>query len=249
LWRVGKILSDGRIQVPAPIAEVGVPGMVWVRPVASNEIGDAIPATYSGDALQPNALVDTLPYKGGLKIIGYAPENAERSGGVVTRQQTPISISQLDYGLLRPLNPPSMRTLVSGANYVLDGTSYLVPNIVSKDFTADIPVSDAVGIMIELDPTTNALTYTSSSAFAIDLNLAEAFADYLTKSVNGARFLVGYVKLYTGVDVTGITRNDILNSPEVLNKSSAGAVAGVSDILTFEGEVLTYQGEVLTYEG
>lgn len=243
VWRVGRVNADGTITVPVENPEV--PGMVYVRRQGDN-VGSAVHALWKGEPIDANAFVEVKPYKGFLRIVDIAPENANRRAGIPLRPQAPISLSQFDYGLLRPTNPPSLECVISEALYEVGGDLNRVGNMLTKDFTADLPGSDAIGILIELDPATATLYYTSSTGFDASLSLLEAFDDYLPVAITEGRYSVGYVKLYTGQ--TGIRREDILPAQQVFAKGGSGGTTFDPDtIVTFEGQVVTHNGNVVTH--
>jgi len=246
-YRVGRVLTDGTVQVYVPNPEI--PGMVWVRPYTSNSLdGEAIPAlnvSLTSEEIVPNCFVSVKPSAKGLTIVGRAPEDALYREGVPVRPQRPINISQFDVGLLRPMYPVVMRCIVSEAAYTLGNLRYLVLNRDTKDFTADIPVTVglAVGILVEIDPATGTLYYTTGTTFNTNLTLKDVFNVNLIKTVQPGRFASGWVKLYNGM--TAITINEVLAAQEVLAKSGSGA----SDIVTYRGQVVTFNSQVVTWSG
>lgn len=236
LMRVGKIRADNTIEVyPDELGEV------YVRRLGDG-VGEAIPVLYNGEPMEPNAFVEVAPYRGRLRIVDYAPENAQRREGVPLRPQAPISISQFDYGLMRPTAPPSMTVVVTSALRNLNGTAHLTGNLPTKSFAGDVPVADAVAVMVELDPTDGSFTYTTSGSFGTDLSLAAAFTAHLPASIGSSRFLCGYVKLYAGQET--ITREDILPAPEVISKTGSDPFAkaiyapGLGHLVTDVGELV-----------
>lgn len=247
LFRLGRLMPDGSVEVKVPTPQRQ--GEVWVRNLGEGA-GDAVPAlnTVLGDhQLIPNDFVEVVPYGGGLRIAGRAPESADYSGAVPVRPQRPVDATQIDVLLLRPTQPASMRCMISSAIVNLDGVIRRIPDLLTKDFTGDIPGANAVAVLITVDPATLALSYTTSTSFDAGLTLAQAFDDYLTMSISDSVFGVGWVKLYAGQ--SDIKRGDILNGAEFLAKTGGGNTFDASDILTFDGIVLTYKGNVLTYGG
>lgn len=247
VYRLGRLETDGTVTVQVENPEKR--GMVWVRNLGQGA-GDAIPAINTSlptERLIPNSFVKCKPEGGYLTIIGESVENADYAGDVVTRPQSWTSLSQFDHGLLRPTDPPSMICLVTAAIRNLDGTLYYADTLPTKDFTADIPGSDAVGVLVEFDPVLETFTYTTSSSFGLDLDLVDAFDTYLTKTANDSRFVCGWVRLYQGQDT--VRKSDILTGQEVLFKTTAsGGTVDFDGILTFEGIVMTHSGNVLEYE-
>ncbi len=246
LMQLGKLLPDGAIQTKVP--QPTYPGELWVRAIGEGA-GDAVPAintVLTADQIVPNTFVEVKPWGGGLRIVSLAPEHAMHAGGVPVPPQRPIDISKLDHGLLRPSKPESMRAILTTATYTLDTDVYLVPTLYTKDFTGDIPGSNAVGVQVTVDPTDATLYYATSSSFAAALTLREAWAD-LDHTVPSGRFLAGFVRLYAGQDV--IRRGDVLSAQEVLAKAGGGGTVFDPDtIVVFEGQVVTHDGAVLIYE-
>lgn len=240
IYRVGRIKPDGTIETYPE----GTTGEVYVRRLGDG-VGEAIPALYDGQPIDANAFVEVDFYRRRLRILRYAPENAIRREGVPFRPQTPIDISQFNYGLLRPSSPPSMSAVITGAIRNLNGEIYQTGNTPTKDFTPDIPVADAVGVMIELDPTTGGLTYTLSTAFSPDLSLEAAFS-FLPSSVSATRFLCGYVKLYAGQ--TTITQADTLPAQEIISKAGGGDPFAKAVYAPGLGHLVTDVGELVIIE-
>lgn len=243
VYRVGKIIAEGIVEAYPDPDEF--PGQVYVRRLGDN-VGEAILAVYSGAPLEANSYVEVVPYRGKLRVQGLAPEDGLRRSGVPLRPQSPIDLSQLDYGLLRPTNPPSLRAIITDALRTLEQTVYRTPTLVTKDFTADLPVANAIAVQITLDPTTNTLTYTLSSGFSASLPLVEAFQDFLPKTVSSSAFLIGYVKLYAGQ--TAITRDDLLPATEIIAKAGGAGgdpfataiyAPGLGYLVTTDGELVT----------
>lgn len=243
IFRLGRLMPDGSIEVKVPSPQRQ--GEVWVRNLGEGA-GDAVPAlnTVLGDhQLIPNDFVEVAPYGGGLRIVGRAPESADYSGAVPVRPQRPVDATQIDILLLRPSQPPSMRCMISSGIVNIDGVMRQIPNLLTKDFAGDVPGTNAVAVLITVDPATLALSYTTSTSFDAGLTLAQAFDDYLTTSISDSVFGVGWVKLYAGQ--SDIKRGDILNGAEFLAKTGgsdpfANAIyaPGLGHLITTNGELV-----------
>lgn len=216
VMRVGKIMPDGTIQVPVPNPEK--PGLVWVRPQAPGS--EPIPAVWVGEALRENRFVN-VKWRGSQAYVdGFAIEDGEYMAFTTERPQTETDLSQFNVLLLRPSAPASMVAIVTAAPVTLNNVAYAIPNLLTKDFTADIPtVGLARYIMLEVNPVTNALTYTNGSAFSDGIGTIDGWADYAPKNLTGNHILIGWIRLYYGM--AGIIETDIYAGQELISKNTS----------------------------
>ena len=221
VYRLGRKLSDTQYEIKG-----GRPGEVWVRPVTGpDEVGQAVIAVntvLSEDQLIYGTFVDVLPWRGGLRIIGRAPEDAEYNGDIVVQQQAYTDASHFLPGLITPSRPASNYVIINETFRVFDSTAYYQPSLLSKDFASDRPAAgNAIGVKLEVDPTTNVITYTNSSSFAETISPLAAFnAGTLSNTVSSGQFLLGYVVLRGSADV--IQREDVLTAHEIITKGASG---------------------------
>lgn len=225
VMRVGRKLSDTVYQVDVPNAET--PGMIWCRPITpdgSEAEGAPIPVPNSR---VPRELLDYGSYVdvGPEGVLDLADLNAHFTGGPPTLRHKTLPLNALEAGLLRPTDPPTMRCVLIGAPYVLDGTLYYPRDRQTKDFSSDVPVADAIGVLLEIDPATATLYYTTSPAFDTVLDLRAALTDYLPRTVSANRFALGYIRLRQGQ--TAIRSGDILVTNELWGKVSAALATNV----------------------
>lgn len=248
VYRLGRKLPDGTPELPVE----GRPGWFWVRPQGEDS-GEAIPANNTGlvqEQIIYGAYVKCAPFGSELEIIREAPQNKDYAGSVPAPAQRAVRLDQFNYGLLVPSSPPSMRVSIYEARYVVGDTVYHVPNLLSKDFTADIPATanTAIGVLIELDATTRTLYYTNSSGtFGAGASLLSVF-NTLPTTLTDNRFLVGWVKLYQGM--SAIARSEILPAQEILSKGTGGSSTTTPNrlFLPFAGDYLVLSsGEYLEF--
>jgi len=215
---------------PPTVRVENEPGMVYAYP--ADGTGDSIPIVNSlpDEQLIYGTYVLVVPYKETFRIVSLAPEDRYYSDGVAVRPQRAVTLSQINNGLLRPLEPAGMKVQVTPGIFGVAGTMYhLGITLLSKSFTADVPATagQSVAIRIDLDPAAKALSYTSGSEFAMTSHSGD-FANY-PADVPDTRICVGWVRLTNGM--TSITRDEILTGLEVVSKSgSASAIDAVNDL-------------------
>lgn len=254
LYRLGNPITS---EVKIAPGQRQRPGEVWVhRP--GNDPQNAIrvlnigPGRLPDEKLLYGAFVLVKTQNGLPMITGEAPENSYYTDGAPAAPQRSISAQQLDFGLMKPTDPASMKCLVSGWQYQLNGTIYRVPSLLTADFTANVPSAGlARAVLVELDPVTNTFTNTVGSTFSNTLGHTDAFATYYPKTVNNSRFAVGYVRLQNGQ--TTIVQDDILPAQELLNKSgsSMGAINCTlsSDYILTSGYSIVVAGPYIIASG
>lgn len=275
------LVALGNPQKPAndniyvSLDEADHPGMVWVHGI-SGEIGEISGNVGEGDqqavyqaVLTPEKIRDGLlvfgtplyikRQNGRYHVVGLGGEMAnEYLYGLRDRTQRSIDLSQFDAGLIRPTAPSGGRILVTTFPAVVENTAYRVPTLQSSDLitTYEPGLSDgqAKAVLIECDATTNTLYYTASSAFTNDTHDAAFTANY-PKTLTGARFCMGWVKIYEGM--TTIEIADILHAQEVFGKGGGLTLAEVQDeirefidkiVVDARGNVVTADGYVLIEE-
>lgn len=252
VMRLGNPLTG---EVKVSLDDADTPGRVYVHGIGGENLSDVEtddenkqtvsqatipPALISDDYLIYGTPVEVTRKNGLLHIQQLESIGAnEYLYNVKLRPQRSIDISQIDYGLIRPTAPSSLRVLVTGARYVLNGVAYDVPTLQSASMAGYRPSTRgmAVAVKIEIDPTTAALYYEAGSEFQDTLSHAAAFGDYPT-TISEDRFLCGWIKVKASQ--TNIQISDIYHAPELLNKTSSsdGILASIrlqeqgSDIAT-----------------
>lgn len=252
-------------EVEIPLSQSDNAGMVYVHGISNRNITDYASgldnedkvsvgrAVLTPDKIPPGQLVYGTPVR--LKKHGSVYEvvgldgiiAAEYLFGFKDRVQRVVKLDQIDYGILRPTNPPSMRVILTGAIYQLENVAYPLGGMLTNDLTSSVPGGDlAIAVKITLDPTTGVLTYTNSASFTNALNHYDVIANY-SKTVPSDEFLVGWIKLHGGM--TRIDIEDILNAPEFLNKRSVDPEALKSSIIgsivVADSDVVVSNGEVV----
>lgn len=241
-------LSGESIYVPDSVKEYD--DQVWLHELsgdyalpddADTERDDFQPAVFTG-YLAPEKLLSgrrkygtTVRIKwvnGRYEVEGVAGPPAENFlRDVPEIDYIVIRRPQLDWGLLRPTDPPSERVVVGGGVFRDESAWYARDDVISVDlistYAGSLTPGQAVAVQIEEDVSDGSLTYTAGSAFtdtsrdsetgAVDHGLV--FANYPTGVSNALRHW-GWVKLY--YNMTVITEQDILVAPD---ESAGGAGA------------------------
>lgn len=253
----------GQVVVPEDLSDQV--GMYYIHDVSASDplSGDAIPLSVGQALLTPNKIAPAFLIYGTpvlVRRIGRQYHIVDLDGvaaveflfGIHDKGQGSINLYQFDYGLMRPNTGEDMRVIVSAARYVLDGTAYNVPALLSVPLSTYFPfpfaAGDAISVKVEVDPVTATLHYEASSAFT-NASHESAFAAY-PNVVTENRFLAGWVKLYQGM--TAITLYDIYPAQEVLNKSGGGSLdmAAIASriVVSSCGDVVTSGGEIVWTE-
>jgi hypothetical protein len=125
-----------------------------------------------------------------------------------------------------------MQVMLLGAIYDVDDVGYRVPDQLSANFSTspvdvdtvaiDIPTAPmtAIGVCIQIDPTTNAISYKQGAAFPATLTHKQAFdAGYYPQRDTDQRRIT-WLRLVTGM--TAISYEHLYNAPELLNGGGGG---------------------------
>lgn len=179
-------------------------------------------------------------------IDGLQPGLAEEFfGGRDAQAPTPIYLNQFVPGLVNETAPPSMRVVVFGAPYSLNGEFKWIGTKYSADFTAEVPATagQALYALVEVDFTNDAISIQYGEEFDAGLTHQQTWAadggsGTLFPQPDRAKFRAGYVKLVSGM--TAIRRAHIWAVQEIYTKID------YTDILIACGEVVTVDGEVAT---
>lgn len=257
---------DPKTNVYVPKALVGRPGLVYVHLPVGNvvdqldgEIEDA--GTSPEFAVLPPGLIgdQRIMYGAYVRVVKKGNDNVitgidhtfgnEFFDGFVERIQRPIPIGMFEPGLILPTNPSSGVVTVREFSAVLNGTAYWPPSLDTVDlitaYEPALTTGQAKAIMIEVNPVTSTLVYTASAVFTNpSLNNEpltqhrSVFVNY-PKTINNARVLAGWVKIYEGQQT--IELSDILPAQEIFSKGGGG------DVVYFQNAPLYWRGKAITY--
>lgn len=148
-----------------------------------------------------------------------------------------VGIDQLQYGTLQPTNPFGMQVWVTAFSYYYNGTVKRWPGGLTANFSSspldssasaiDIPTTPnkALPVLVQVDPSTNTLSYVQGSEYPAYAKLIEDFATLAPAPDTGA-VVCGYVILNNGM--TQITYSNIVNSPP-WQSIGGGTFAGLTD--------------------
>lgn len=250
-------------QIFIPLADADYAGQIWLHeigeasPLQDNDSGqrENSPSAIFTALLKKNTIPENLIKFGTqvrLKVVDNILEVDDLDGItaeeylVGTPQQTVLtSLEQIDFALLRPTDPPSGRCIVSGGLYFLDGTAYLVPDLLTSDLIAAYAstpgAGQAVAVQVLLDPLTNTLSYTASSAFT-DNRDANGISDHAAlfgsypATVSSTKLNIGWAKIYAGM--LQVVTEDLLPGSEWISKN-AGGVSIDAGSVTYAPNTLT----------
>lgn len=251
-------------EVKIPKADADYPGQVWLHEAATpyaqvdtdgTAREDDSVSIFTGflkaNTIPKSQLVLGLPVL--IKPMGNIWEVVDQDGIAAAEylDDSPdlavrgIDISEIDYGLVRPTNPPSMRVLITEALYNPDGSVYYAGTKQSDNLTqyrSGLAAGKARAVQILLDPVTGALSYNASNPFTDNRDSETGLSDhralfaFYPNTVPSALFNIGWVKVY--YNMTAVQMTDILPGGEWFTKTgSAGAIIDL--ILTDEdGNIL-----------
>ena len=184
-----------------------------------------VQSTINGDVI-----VAIDPDSGGEFFDGFDDRN----------DQSPVKLNQLFYGTLHP-DASVLRLLVIGAmydeNWVADQyTGDFATGTVQDTTPANIVIpttnNRAIGILIQVDPTTGTLEYKQSSEFNAALSLAQAKATGLLPATDSQRLRIGFCKLIAGM-AAPFTYDQIWSVPSFITASPAAAAAYIEVTTTY----------------
>lgn len=128
------------------------------------------------------------------------------SGITAIPDQTPVNLNQLEYGTLQPYNGLVFR--VMGAMY---GNDYVVSTL-TGDFSTGtvqdtsatnivVPTTNrrAIGVLIQVDPSTGVLSYKQSAEYIATLSLQSQFSAGVLPDPDSSAYRIGYISLAKGV--------------------------------------------------
>lgn len=154
--------------------------------------------------------------------------------------QSPISISQLDFATLQPYS--AMVAVVKGMIY---GDKSVI-DLLTADFSAspldtssvaiNIPTNNnrAIGVLVQLDASAKTLSYKQSAEFNASLSLAQAYDSGLLPLRDAGKWRIGYIRLIAGI--TSLDNSTIWTCPELFRDSLTGSSGGVNNaVLVADG--------------
>lgn len=212
--------TNALVRVPDGVADQT--GLVYIHAFDGSD--PTAVATAMVDGLPDERLIYGLDVltetRNGRKVVVGQNEAlaAQYTKNVYTNMQRTVRQDQADFGLLRPVSN-RMYALVSAGTYRVGDNVYIVDDLVTKDFTSDIPGTGGQArlVLVMLIPSSGVLNYTNGSTFAQSTyaNARAAFDGSQAPAIpNSSYKLCGYIYLYNGM--TAITRDEILSTHEVL---------------------------------
>lgn len=170
-------------------------------------------------------------------VLRETVAGANYNKGVPEQEHTAVKLADMDYGLLRPTDPPSGRVVVSDSIHpgatnweqlVIKTSADLITT-----YAGALTLGQARAVKVETDPTDNTFTYTAGSAYSSTARDAETgavdhtadFASYPV-TIDSDMKLHGWVRLY--YQMSAITEQDILNALDVGGGGGAVDAASVT---------------------
>jgi hypothetical protein len=209
-------------------------GLVYVHGLGS----DPQSAYTAINNLGKDALTYDAPVKVKRVVNGYQITSKDLElwdkfwAGTVIHDQQPVLLSQIMYGTAQPTNPASMRVQILGAVYDVEDTAYRGSDQLSADFMTspldvdsvaiDVPTTPlvAIGVCVQVDPTTDTLSYKQGAAFPASMTHKQAFDAGYYPQRDTDRRRITWLRLVTGM--TAISYEHFYNAPELLNSGGGG---------------------------
>ncbi len=245
-------LDDDQDRIKVPLTETDQPGMVYVFDVIGLDDGVTQALNSGPGKLSDRDLVYgryILLKKRGTGYVVHGVDyqrDAEYIANVNLPTPGSIKVGQLDWGLLQPTTPRSMRALVSMAVY--DGDK-LVQTQETIDFTSDIPAGagDALAVLVTVNPTTQVLDYTLGLLeFDATISHTDAFEDYYPLNTDPDLRTVGWLKLINGM--TAITEGRHIFAAQQILGGSGGGSTSVIFIAEGNGQGVAAAGDSFEYD-
>lgn len=148
-------------------------------------------------------------------------------GAEARNDQMPVYMSNFYYGTTHPYGT-SLQLLVIGAQYDDDDvvdiiTDDFVTGTVQDTLAANIVIpttnNTAIGVLVQIDPTTETLSYKQSASYAATIKPRQAYRAGLLPTVDANRFRVAYFNLTYGM--TAFTYGDIWSCPEFISSGDS----------------------------
>lgn len=261
------------IQDPIP-AHIGNPvtGETRVDPTSTDRDGQYYIHGLGKDLQSAYTAINNLPYAKEFFTYGLPVFVRKETNGYVisdfdherqptffrsvkgVHDQVPVFLSQIFYGTLQP-SPGgfTMQALVVGAVIGEDR----VKDQLTADFSAspddvngdpiDVPTNNnrAIGVLVQVDPATNTISYKQGAEFNASLTHGQAFdAGYYPQPDSGKKRW-GYVRLVAGM--SAITYDHLYNAPELYETGgvlSVAATAGETLVATNAAFLDTSDGKL-----
>ena len=243
-------LGDPSQNYKVEVDETDKFGLVYVH-----GIGDTPFSAYTAEnsigikELIPGRLVKIRPMDNNrYEIVGLASEDGEFMEGVSLHDQTPVYRSQLIDGGLQSNNSDTVLTV--GTTWVVDNTTTYVTTDQNTGDLLDGTTNDtgasaiqppstankAIYVLVQIDPTTNTLSYKQGSEFNASFTYQLAHTNSFVPAPDLGRAILGYVKLINGM--TAINQEHIVSLPDIF-RLTTGATGGTLDIEGTYGEALS----------
>lgn len=210
-------------------------GLVWIHGLGDDKTS-SYPAFNSAEIKEIfGRPIEVELTKFGYKIVSLAPEDATFTDGVNLSSQDPVYRESLLFGGIIPIEPADGTVLVMNATYRVDNQHYITKDAVSGNLidgstndtsavSIDLPTTSgqALIVMVQIDPTTEAITYKQSAEFNASFTMYQVSQNGALPTPDIGNYLVGYVRLTKGI--TALTWNQVMNTPDVLTvmKNSTG---------------------------
>lgn len=218
-------------------------GLVYIHSIGENPNTVFTAENTAGlTQLLPKALVKVKSGENGrYEIVGFAPENAEYTSNISANDQVPVNRAQILDGGLLPNDNSTVQ--IVGAVYFSDTTPYKTTDQTSGNLidgsTDDTSASaiqppstagTAIIVLVQINPSTNAVTYKQSSSFPASYSWDLIASNSLLPSLDSNNRECGYIKLISGM--TTIKREHILNLPGTYYLASGGGSVDLTSEVT-----------------
>jgi hypothetical protein len=170
---------------------------------------------------------------GKYKIVGLAVEDGQYMNGVNLNDQVPVNRGQMLDGGLVPNDASDV--LYVGTTYIVDdapehttdqNTGNLIDGTTNDTSAVAIQppatANKAIMVLVQIDPTTNAITYKQSAEFPASYSYSLIASGGNLPSLDVGNAIAGYVKLVNGQTI--IKREHITSLPDIFRLVSGGIV-------------------------
>ena len=208
---------------------------------ADTQRDDAPPSTFLGflpTGVIPagrviyNTEVEVRRKRGRWQVVGVTMSGENYGEGAQVYRHEVVERPDVNWGIIRPTDPPSDGIVLAGARYPLGSTWYDIQELKANGLIAtyggSLTLGQGLSLQIERDPTDGSIIYTAGSAFTDTSRDAESgavdhasvFANY-PAGTDATLKHYGWVKLYYNQQV--ITDQDIYIAPDEGSGAAGGA--------------------------
>lgn len=175
------------------------------------------------------------------------------AGITAVPDQTPVNLSQFEYGTLHPHSGMVLRVLAAmygndyaGDTLTGDFATGTVQDTSSNNIVIPTTNNRALAVMIQVTPSTGVLSYKQSAEFIATTSLQAQFATGALPDPDTSAYRIGYLKLVKGV--TTADYSHIWQVPELYSKGDGSfpivldwtlTIAGNTQIVTGNFEIDT----------